>query len=405
MSTAAAPEAESSAGPLPALGPATGGERLSLLDALRGFALAGVFLVNLGAFSLYYYLNAEQRAALPTAGFDHWGRMALAFFASEKFITLFSLLFGLGFAVQLMRAEERGGDAIPVYVRRLLVLLLIGSAHWVLLWWGDVLRFYAVLGFGLLLFRRVPQRVLLWAGLALTCVGAALLGLVFDPLLEPALRTLPSQAAANARALAVFSGDSYAAVVRTNPWYDGLLVARNWYEPLFIFGRFLLGFWAGRMLLLHEPEAHRALLRRIFAGGVALGLLGNAVRVLRDFFPLTERVPALDGPLGGAALNVLTSIGSIALGVAYATGFTLLFLRPAWRRRLEVLAPVGRMALTNYLAQTLVGVEGSGWGSGRASASPDGWWRSRSSSGRRSPSATGGWPASASDRRSGRGGR
>lgn len=152
ISSSGAAAAPAGAGPLPALGPTTGGERLSLLDALRGFALAGVFLVNLGSFTLYSYLSPELGAALPTAEFDQWARIALAFFASGKFITLFSLLFGLGFAVQLMRAEERGADARSAYMRRLLVLLLIGLAHATLLCWGDVLRFYAVLGFGMLIF-------------------------------------------------------------------------------------------------------------------------------------------------------------------------------------------------------------------------------------------------------------
>lgn len=152
ISSSGAAAAPAGASPLPALGPTTGGERLSLLDALRGFALAGVFLVNLGSFTLYSYLSPELGAALPTAEFDQWARIALAFFASGKFITLFSLLFGLGFAVQLMRAEERGADARSAYMRRLLVLLLIGLAHATLLCWGDVLRFYAVLGFGMLIF-------------------------------------------------------------------------------------------------------------------------------------------------------------------------------------------------------------------------------------------------------------
>ena len=343
-------------GPLPALGPTAGGQRLSLLDALRGFALAGVLLVNLGSFTLYYYLSPEQRAALPTAGFDYWARITLYFFVVGKFITLFSLLFGLGFAVQLMRAEERGTDGRGVYVRRLGVLLLIGLAHWALLWWGDVLRLYAVLGFGLLLFRSASPRVLLWTGLALACLGAALLSLVVDPLLEPALRTLPSEAVANAEALAIFSGRSYGAVVRENPYFDALYLARNWYEPLFIFGRFLLGFWAGRMLLFHEPAHKRDLLRRIFAGSLALGLLGNTLAVLRTYFDLAKRLPTLDAPLGRAVVEVITSSGTLALGVAYATGFALLFLRPKWQKRLEVLAPVGRMALTNYLTQTLLGV-------------------------------------------------
>ena len=343
-----------SAGPLPAVGPTTGSERLSLMDALRGFALAGVLFVNMGALTLHYYLTSAQRAALPTARFDRLAEMAMVYFAAFKFITLFSLLFGLGFAVQLMRAEERGGDARGLYVRRLLVLLLIGLAHATLLWWGDVLVLYAVIGFGLLLFRTASGRTLLWTGLALVCLGAPLLRLVLGPLVESATAGLPAMAVAKSRALAAFSGGDYAAVVEANLMFSTVYFLRNWTEPLVIFSRFLLGFWAGRMLLFHRPADHRVLLARIFGWGAAIGLLGNGVAVMRYYFDLTTRLPLLAGSIGGVVLDMIISTGTLALGAAYGTGFALLFLRPVWRPRLEMLSPVGRMALTNYLGQTVV---------------------------------------------------
>lgn len=313
-----------------------------------------MLLANLNSLTLYGYLSAAQRAALPTAAFDEWARMALAFFVTRKFLTLFSLLFGLGFAVQLMRAEARGADAIPTYIRRLLVLLVIGLAHGTLLWWGDILRYYAVLGLALLLVRRASSRALLGGGLALASVGWPLLAWVADPVVRSLRERLPSSEAANAATFAIFSQGRYTEVVWRNPVHDLVDLAGFWYLPLFVFGAFLLGVWAGRQRLFHKPEAHRALLRRIFAGALALGLAGNAVTVLWGFFALPERVPVLAEPAGLAVVRLLSMTGSVALGVAYAAGFALLFLRPAWRRRLEVLAPVGRMALTNYLLQALV---------------------------------------------------
>jgi uncharacterized protein len=313
-----------------------------------------VLFVNLGALTLHYYLTPVQRAALPTAGFDKLAEITMVYFAYGKFITLFSLLFGLGFAVQLMRAEERGGDARGLYVRRLLVLLLIGLAHATLLWWGDVLVLYAVLGFFLLLFRSASTRTLLWTGIALACIGSPLLGYLVGPLVESATAGLPSMAAVKSRALAAFSGHDYAAIVRANLLFDGVYFVRYWTDPLVIFSRFLLGFWAGRMLLFHRPADHRVLLTRIFGWGVAIGLFGNGVAIMHYYFDLTTRVPFLAGSIGGVLLDMIISTGTIALGAAYATGFALLFLRPLWRPRLEVLSPVGRMALTNYLGQTVV---------------------------------------------------
>lgn len=333
-----------------AVGPTAAGERLSLLDALRGFALTGVLLANLNSFTLYEYLDPAQRAALPTAEFDDRARLGLILLVSRKFLTLFSLLFGLGFAVQLMRAEARGADAVPLYVRRLGVLLAIGVAHATLLWWGDILRFYAVLGLALLPFRRASSRTLLVTGLALATVGWPLLGALADGVAGAWPARVPPRASAYAQTLAVFSAGGYADIVRRNPVHDALELAYFWYLPFFVFACFLLGFWAGRRRLFHEPERQRTLLRRIFVGGLALGLAGNAMNVRQ---PL-ERALVESGPLGLAVVRGLTIAGAIALGVAYATGFALLFLRPWWRRRLQALAPVGRMALTNYLAQTLV---------------------------------------------------
>ncbi len=335
-------------------GPITSSERLTLIDALRGFALAGVFMVNTGVLTLWGYLSKEQRAALPSAEFDRWAQIALGFFAHFKFLTLFSLLFGLGFAVQLMRNEERGGDVGRPYVRRLLVLLAIGLAHSLLVWWGDILRFYAILGFALIVFRRASPRVLLWTGLALCCVGSAVLTPIVEPLWKSAVGPLPTWPEAGARVLPALSGDSYTAVFRNHVWFDAWYLASNWYEPLGIIGRFLLGFWAGRMLLFHRPMENRALLVRIFVGSAVLGIAGNAAGTLQTHFGLITHIPALAHPAGRAALDVLTSTGYIALATAYATGFALLFLKPSWRRRLEVLAPVGRMALTNYLTQSLI---------------------------------------------------
>lgn len=167
--------------------------------------------------------------------------------------------------------------------------------------------------------------------------------------------------AANAETLAIFAGDSYGAVVGRNPVHDALELAYFSYLPLFVFACFLLGFWAGRERLFHEPQAQRGRLRRICAGSLALGLAGTAMSFWR---PLE---PALTGPLEVALMRTFSVSGAIALGIAYAAGFALLFLRPGWRSRLEVLAPVGRMALTNYLVHSLVCVPvfyGFGFGIG-----------------------------------------
>ncbi len=151
--------------PSPALlpQPTTGPERVASLDVLRGFAILGILLVNMAVFNspLFYFLADIQ---LWPGTLDSAVRLFIRFFAESKFYSMFSFLFGLGFCIQMERARERGGRFGGVYVRRLVVLLLLGQAHAHLIWNGDILTFYAVLGFVLFLFRnRSPKTLLIWA--------------------------------------------------------------------------------------------------------------------------------------------------------------------------------------------------------------------------------------------------
>jgi uncharacterized protein len=140
-----------------------GGQRLVLLDALRGFALCGVFISNVYVwFSGRVLLPRAQVEALTASEslLDTVARNTFNLLVFGKFITLFSFLFGLGFAVQLGRAEQRGASIVPLYLRRLVVLLFIGLAHMFLIWFGDILGSYALMGFGLLLFRNRSDKTL-----------------------------------------------------------------------------------------------------------------------------------------------------------------------------------------------------------------------------------------------------
>ena len=155
-------------------GPITSLERVELIDAVRGFALFGVLLANIVWLSQDVVMTPERLAALPTASIDFVAKHAVVFLIDWKFITLFSFLFGLGFAVQLIRAEERGRRVLGVYTRRLFILLLFGMVHAYVLWYGDILQFYALLGFVMILFRKSSDRTLIIAGLLFAVVVPAI---------------------------------------------------------------------------------------------------------------------------------------------------------------------------------------------------------------------------------------
>ena len=143
------------------VGPVSLSERILFIDILRGMALFGILAANMRAF---------------VAPIDAYGDIGVLFhgradvlaqwfidtFIQGKFITIFSFLFGMGFAIQLSRAEARGTRFLSFYPRRLLALALFGLIHGLLIWAGDILLTYALSGAILLLFRNRQQKTLLW---------------------------------------------------------------------------------------------------------------------------------------------------------------------------------------------------------------------------------------------------
>src|SRR5688572_21949641 len=137
-------------------------ERIEILDVLRGLAICVILIGNMQWFSGYGFMPAALAAEAPLA--DRVTHFLVHFFVEGKFYSIFSFLFGFGFALQIARAGERGDTKASLFKRRLFWLLVIGLLHGWLLWAGDILSVYAVMGFVLLLFRKKTDDGLLkWA--------------------------------------------------------------------------------------------------------------------------------------------------------------------------------------------------------------------------------------------------
>src|SRR5215210_5688277 len=144
------------------IGPVSSRERIEILDVLRGLAVCGILIGNVQWFSGYGFMPPTLEAQTPI--YDQVTRFLVHFFVEGKFYSIFSFLFGVGFALQIARAEERGDANASVFKRRLFWLLVIGLLHAYLLWYGDILSVYALMGFVLLLFRKKTDAGLLkWA--------------------------------------------------------------------------------------------------------------------------------------------------------------------------------------------------------------------------------------------------
>lgn len=334
-----------------ALAPIRPSERAEWLDALRGFALLGILLINVVAFSGYAFMDPATKAQLPWSGADKVLDYLVHALVEAKFYSLFSFLFGLGFSVQMQRAEARGGGFEAVYRRRLGWLLVFGLAHAFLVWFGDILNFYALMGFVLLWFRKLPARALLLSAIVILTAPIWLYGiyLLYTLVAHVAPATAPESSAAVRAIIDSYTHGGYTDVVQSNSQIYAFAWVRRIYrfQLLRVFGMFLLGAWAGKIGLPLARDTLRPLLRRWLLAGLAIGL------------PMNLAFAALGGndallPAGGKGLLsiALGSIGIPLLSLAYAAVFALYWRKP--RGSGNLLVASGRMALSHYLGQSLV---------------------------------------------------
>ncbi len=319
--------------------PPSGAERLEHIDALRGFALAAVLLVNLRDLSLYGFLSDEARASLPTAHWDNIFSPILTALIERKAITIFTLLFGISFALQLRRVA-RGPGFLIFYIRRLLVLLTIGVVHG-FFWFGDVLRYYAVMGFFLLPTMRLRPRMLVCIGLLLALFPWTL----FHPSSGFLNRAALPVDQMTASTLAAFSSGSLSEMLRANISYDLSIRLMEWSFPMAVLGRLFIGAAIGGSDALVKPKEHTRFWRRVMTITMPIGVGLTLVASLND----DRIVPQTLAP-------TISGTASLSLGLAYIAIFILLFQLPMWRQWMSPLIAVGRMALTNYLLQTFAAI-------------------------------------------------
>jgi uncharacterized protein len=332
-------------------GPVAPAERIATLDVLRAFALLGILVMNMPGFYASFWDPRPAHERWP-GGADRVAWWAMDTFFSGKFNSLFAFLFGVGFAIQLERLMARAAHPVRTYLRRLLVLLAFGVAHGLLLWSGDVLHMYAILGMLLLLLRRASDRVVL----AVVAIG------LLTPVLFSLHQLFTYTAANEAADRGLFGGlDRMSVAAHTAGGYlDVVRLHVAEYRVIYtdvrgylffpsLFLTILLGFYFGRRRYLQDIEAHLPFWRRLAAWSLAIGLTCALT------FSLA--VPYLE-PFKPSALGVLVSaaysLQRPALMLFYASAIVLIVRSDTWGPRLRGLAPMGRMPLTNYLMQSLI---------------------------------------------------
>jgi uncharacterized protein len=305
------------------LAPTPSEQRIESIDVLRGLALFGVLLENLQHFVSPSYAVI---AAAPDAGWlDRGGLWIVRFCCDNKVYLLFSFLFGYGIALQMIRTAAENARFVPLHLWRMAVLFLIGFAH-SMIWRGDILSTYAILGVLLLPLRRAGRQVLL---------GACAIGLL-APLI-------------GLSALALLAPDS--AQARESLQTTVFLHVYPLRQTAFAFGMFALGLLAGRRGVLTDPAAFAAGTRRLLPAAAALGAAANLASVI-----LMERLDQGTLSAGGVLLEASIALGTPSLAFCYVHALLWSLTRPRIRTRLQPLASVGRTTLTNYLIQSAIGV-------------------------------------------------
>lgn len=322
-------------------------ERLVGLDALRGLAVLGIFAMNVQSFAMPEAAYVYPRAYGDLTGANYAAWLLAHVLASGKFIAIFSLLFGVGIA---LRDRDDGGGTTR-FVRRQIALLAIGVAHALLLWHGDVLVSYAIVGCLVYPLRRVRPGVLIAIGAAAYVLGAvAMAAMSALTLLAPAesvaaVRAAVADPTTIAADLAAFGGpyagqlarraqlfleyQAYGLPFYTLPLTGGLMLAG--------IGLARLGFFAGTW--------RASMYATIAAIGAPLGLA---------LVTLELRLDARFGEdplLTAYVFNHLNTLAAVPLAMAYASSVMLV----SRRAKLSALAAVGRTALSCYLLQTVIG--------------------------------------------------
>jgi uncharacterized protein len=325
-------------------------ERIELIDAVRAFALLGVILMNVGAMAMRF-VGKDVMANATTLDLSLVAINAVLVMGKAR--AAFAFLFGLGFGMLLFRAEEKGSDFKRYFTRRMLALMAFGAVNQVFLFWGDILMTYALLGLLLMVMRNLSPGFFLRGGLALILMpplalavgqwlyGGTLPGLIAIDTKEETARAIV--ALISTRYLDAISFNATQNLLRHATQTAHMIV-----YDLNVLGLFMLGAWSVGGGLVHQLATKRSILKSVMIVGLLAGLPLSITNALPFLGIRTE------GLLGSAVTASSAGISILAFG--YLAGLALVLAREH-SVAARVLAPAGRMALTNYLASGAIG----GW--------------------------------------------
>ena len=328
--------------------------RVVLLDILRGFAIMGILYTNILFFSGYEFMPHSQLAGFPS--YDTALFSAIEFIFISKFYTLFSLLFGTGFFI-LMQKYESKTEFAGVYKRRMFVLLLIGILHSLLIWNGDILMLYALLGFILLMFKNKKSESLLKISISLLLffLLVDILLILFIPMktspktiiADPALIDYPDMT--GSQVLQAFQSNKIGEFYKVNlhnliwKWIAYVPTLR----PLTILGLFLSGYYLAAKQFFSTGVYNLTLLISSLIVGISATVISINLGGSSFQFPPTWN---------NTVFKLLDLIGQMGLCLFYITSIAQICKKNIGLKLFSILIPAGKMALSCYLLQSIFAV-------------------------------------------------
>ncbi|MFD2826281.1 DUF418 domain-containing protein [Leeuwenhoekiella polynyae] len=325
--------------------------RIEVLDIYRGFAVLGIFVVNIVIMHATF-INQDAYLAQFTAPADLITQKVLQLFFYTKFFPIFSLLFGLGIAMQVLKRKNEHKPIKGFLSRRMFFLFLFGVLHIVFIWSGDVLHLYALLGFFTFIFIKLSNKIIITLALISLCFP------FYDFFLESFFNTIHFEPYVY---LSDYNGAKINDIIITGTYLEGLHLRFLEYVtnlPMLLgfltpvaLSMFLLGLFLGKNKIVNKLELF---IFKIKTPILVVALITNLYRVL--FLEVLTGLNSYKTELIRTLFIKLMVICDVAMGLFYLWLIGWIWYYTPWQKVLNPLKYVGRMALTNYILQSFLGL-------------------------------------------------
>ena len=320
--------------------------RIEYLDALRGIALLGIILANMVCYSLYLYLSENQIENIGLSRLDRVLDFFELMLIEGKFYTIFSILFGIGFSIILERSRSKNQNFIRFFLWRMTLLAFIGVIHAIFFWHNDILFFYACCGMLLIPMARLSHRSIFFVTLTMFLIPLGIkmtFGTTTDLFLQIRDQLFDKFGFTINNRVDVWTSGNWKNILQLNlsMWFSQFQFVIGNGMIFKIFGSFLIGFLVGRKKLHERLIELKPKLKKLAFWGIIIGLILNFIYA-SNFYTDSWK------------LTLSEAFGILPLSLGYVALAALFWQSNRFKKGMSLFVPVGRMALTNYIFQSVI---------------------------------------------------